>query len=358
MSAPVFAVVKDPAPPPRRYQLLTSSDLADRPRLRWRVKNVLPQTGLAALIGPSGSGKTFLALDLVAAVAHGKSWFGNRVHSAPVAYVALEGEAGIANRVTAYEIRTGHRLPDRFRVIVERFELLSIADVPALAETLKAAGIVDGITVIDTLNRAAGGADENSSADMGLLIAALTELQARVGGLVLIVHHSGKDATKGARGHSSLFAALDACIEVSRADDRREWKLSKAKDGEDGKTYPFRLSVVEIGADEDGDPITSCVVERDDTPRESVRRAAPPGGANQRLAYDAISTALKSAKHFGMASAPPGRPCLELGAAIDVAANALLCDQPKRRRERAQSAVTGLVSRGSLGHAEGWIWLV
>ncbi len=110
MSAPAFASVKDPAPPVRRYQLLTSSDLADRPRLRWRVKNVLPQTGFAALIGPSGSGKTFLALDLAAAVARGDPWFGNRVHEAPVAYVALEGEAGIANRIAAYEIRTRRTL--------------------------------------------------------------------------------------------------------------------------------------------------------------------------------------------------------------------------------------------------------
>ena len=356
MSAPAFAVVKDPAPPVRRYQLLTSSDLADRPRLRWRVKNVLPQTGLAALIGPSASGKTFLALDLVAAVAHGKSWFGNRVHAAPVAYVALEGEAGIANRVIAYEIRSRQRLPDHFRVIFERFELLSIADVPALAETLKEAGMADGVIVIDTLNRAAAGADENSSADMGQLIAAMTELQVRVGGLILIVHHTGKDATKGARGHSSLFAALDACIEVTRTDDRREWRIGKSKDGEDGKEHPFRLAVVEIDEDEDGDPITSCVIERDEPAGETVRRAALPGGGNQRLAYDAISAALKTAKNFGMGSAPPGRPCLDLEAATEIAAKSLLTD-PKRRRERAQTAITGLVSRGNLCHAEGWIWL-
>lgn len=356
MSSPAFAVVKDPAPPVRRYQLLTSSDLADRPRLRWRVKNVLPQTGLAALIGPSGSGKTFLALDLVAAVAHGKSWFGNRVHSSPVAYVALEGEAGIANRVTAYEIRNHQRLPDHFRVIFERFELLSIADVPALAETLIEAGMNDGVIVIDTLNRAAAGADENSSADMGQLIAALTELQVRVGGLILIVHHTGKDATKGARGHSSLFAALDACIEVARTDDRREWRIGKSKDGEDGKEHLFRLEVVEIDEDEDGDPVTSCVIARDEPAGETVRRAALPGGGNQRLAYDAIAAALKSAKNFGMASAPPGRPCLDLEVATDIAAKSLLTD-PKRRRERAQAALTGLVSRGNLVHAEGWIWL-
>lgn len=355
MTVPAFAAVKEPMPQ-RRYQLLTSSDLANWPRHGWHVKNVLPKAGIAALIGPSASGKTFLALDLVASVAHGQPWFGTRVNMAPVAYVALEGEAGIANRIAAYEAKSGRKLPDHFRVIVERFDLLSIADVPALAETLKDGGIVDGITVIDTLNRAAGGADENSSADMGKLIAAITELQIRVGGLVLIVHHTGKDPARGARGHSSLFAALDACIEVTRENDRREWKQAKAKDGEDGKNHPFRLEVVEIGTDEDGDPITSCVVKQDESAAETIRRAALPGGGNQRLAYDAITTALKGSKHFGRASAPPGRPCLDLETAIDVAARSLPTE-PKRRRERAQTAITGLVSRGCLCHVDGWIWL-
>ncbi|MBP7467371.1 MAG: AAA family ATPase [Thauera sp.] len=356
MSAPAFAVVKDPAPPVRRYQLLTSSDLADRPRLRWRVKNVLPQTGLAALIGPSGSGKTFLALDLVAAVAHGEPWFGNRVHEAPVAYVALEGEAGIANRIAAHEIRTRRKLPDHFRVIVERFELLSIADVPALAETLKAAGIVDGITVIDTLNRAAGGADENSSADMGLLIAALTELQSRVGGLILIVHHTGKDAARGARGHSSLFAALDACIEVTRTDARREWKQAKAKDGEDGKSHPFRLDVVEIGEDEDGDPITSCVVAPEERAADAVRRVKLPTGGNQKIIYDALRELLREARRFGMAGAPPTRPCIEIQEAIEKTRDRLAVESD-RKTERTRQAITGLVNSGALVLREGWLWL-
>lgn len=356
MSAPAFAVMPDTAPKMRRFQLLTADDLAKRPRLQWRVKGVLPQTGIAAIIGPSGSGKTFLALDLVAAISRGVSWFGCRVHRAPVAYLALEGEAGIANRVAAYQAHTGHRFTEAFRVVVERFELLSLGDVPALAETLKASCIVGGVVVIDTLNRAAAGADENSSVDMGLLIAAATELQVRVGGLVLIVHHSGKDASKGARGHSSLFAALDACIEVSRTEDRREWSLSKAKDGEDGKAHPFRLEVVEIGTDEDGDPITSCVIDQDAPTGDGIRRAALPGGGNMRLAYNAVAAALKAARNYGEASAPPGRPCIALEAAIE-AAGAALPVEPKRKRERAQLAITNLVARGNLEHQEGWVWL-
>lgn len=356
MNAPAFAVVPDARSSAKQYNLLTAADLASRPRLQWLVKGVLPRQGFAAIVGPSGSGKTFLALDLVAAIERGIPWFNHRVTSVPVSYLALEGEAGITNRVAAYQRHTGYRFSERFRVVTERFELLSVGDIPALADSLIRAGMKDGVVVIDTLNRAAAGADENSSSDMGALIAASSELQARVGGLVLIVHHSGKDVSKGARGHSSLFAALDACIEVSRDSNRREWRLAKSKDGEDGKTHPFRLEVVEIDIDQDGDSVSSCVVAVEEHTAESIRRVSLPSGGNQKTAYDAIAASLKDVRTFGQASAPPGRPCIELEAAITAAANVLPCE-PKRRRERAQQAITGLVGRGNLKHQDGWLWL-
>jgi len=88
-------------------------------------------------------------------------------------------------------------------------------------------------------------------------------LQSAVGGLVMLVHHTGKDATKGMRGHSSLIAALDAAIEVSRNGDQRSWQVAKSKDGEDGAAHPFKLEVMELGIDADGDPVTSCVIKAD-----------------------------------------------------------------------------------------------
>jgi hypothetical protein len=69
-----------------------------------------------------------------------------------------------------------------------------------------------------------------------------------------------------------------------------------------------------------------------------------------------IGGSIVAVSDIGQASAPPGRPCIELEAAVTAAAAALPCDQ-KRRRERAQQAVTGLVSRGNLKHQEGWLWL-
>ena len=89
------------ATPPKsepRYKLLGSADIATLPALEWRVRGVLPATGLAALYGPSGSGKSFLALDLACSIVEGARWFDCRVEAAPVVYICLEGEAGFKLR--------------------------------------------------------------------------------------------------------------------------------------------------------------------------------------------------------------------------------------------------------------------
>lgn len=278
--------------PEMRYQLLTAEDLASRPPLRWRVKGVLPESGLAAIYGPSGCGKTFLTLDLAGAVSDGCNWFGRRVTPSSVCYLALEGEHGISNRVRAFRVRNGAERLARVRFIAAPFSLLDVRDVPDLAASILAANAGEGIVIIDTLNRASPGADENSGQDMGVLIAAATELQRLVGGLVLLVHHSGKDQARGVRGHSSLIAALDAAIEVTRDGDRREWKIAKAKDGEDGHATTFRLEPVEIGRDEDGDPVTSCIVVADDQP---VTPRAPKLTGATRIAWHAFLATLDEA---------------------------------------------------------------
>ena len=256
---------------PHRFHLMTANDLAALPRPHWRVRGVLPETGLAAIFGPSGSGKGFLVLDLAQALAEGKDWFGYRVNQCPVVYCALEGEAGIPVRVSAYRAKNG-AISEQVRYMAQPFNLLFPADVAALADAIHAAGCDGGVLFIDTLNRAAPNTNENDSQDMGRVITAAAELQAAVGGLVVLVHHTGKDAARGLRGHSSLYAALDAVIEVTRDGENRAWGVHKSKDGQDGATKSFRLETVDVAIEDDGTPITSCVVAPSESVGESIRR--------------------------------------------------------------------------------------
>lgn len=347
-------LLRNPKTPSRRFRLLRSSDLHELPPLEWRIRGVLPTRGLASVYGPSGSGKSFLVLDAAAAIAEGVDWFGYRVKPAPVVYCPLEGEAGFRLRVAAWEEANGRTLPADLRLVIQPFKLTDPQDVADLAEAVLSAGN-GAVTIIDTLNRAAPEADENTSADMGRILEAAKALERLTGGLVLVVHHTGKDAAKGLRGHSSLNAALDAAIEVTRDGDRREWRVAKAKDGQDGAGHPFRLEVVDLGEDDDGEAVTSCVVVPDESP-QSLTRCRLPKGGNQKVVLDALGELLRASTKYGMAGAPAVRPCVAIESAVEAIAPRLTCE-PKRQRERVRQSLTGLVASGVVMLREGWLWL-
>ena len=347
------ALLESASEPPRpepRYKLLSADDLRALPALVWRVRGVLPAVGLAGLYGPSASGKSFLALDMAAAIAEGRRWFDCRVEAAPVVYAALEGEGGFKLRVAAWEAHAGRALPADLHMVLQPFKLTEPQDVQDLAAVVPAGAVV----FLDTLNRAAPTADENSSKDMGEILSAVKRLQSLINGLVVLVHHTGKDATKGLRGHSSLFAALDAAVEVSRDGERRVWKVAKSKDGQGGDAHPFKLQIETLGTDDHGDAVTSCVVVRDHAAQD-VRAVKLPQGGNQRLVFDALQPLFKDGL-TGMPGAPLLARCIELEAAITNASGHLTCET-FRRATRAREAITGLVARGVYGCNEGWIWL-
>jgi hypothetical protein len=246
------------------YKLLTTAELNDLPPLRWRIRDVLPETGLGMILGMSTAGKTFIALDLAAHVSLGKDWHGFKTYAAPVVYVGLEGEQGIQPRIKAWAQHYKVPLPDTLRFVLQPFNMLSSENIPELTAAVLGAGGRGGIIIVDTLNRATPGADENSSVDMGDTIAAAKRLQAAIDGMVILVHHKGKTDAAGARGHSSLYGALDACISVNNTGVQRSWstdytKGGKSKDGQ-AVTRSFDLESVSLGVDDDMLPIGSAVV--------------------------------------------------------------------------------------------------
>jgi len=321
------------------YMLRTVEDLATSPPQSYRVKQVFPETGIAAIFGPSGSGKSFLGFDMARAIGQGADWFGFRVKPGPVVCLVLEGEGGLRNRAAAYRTQHGGNCLANVRFIDSKFDLLT-SDIEALVEAIKAAGLYCPTIFVDTLNRAAPGADENSSVDMGRIIAACKRLQAETGGLVVLVHHAGKDVTRGMRGHSSLFAALDAVIQVSRDGERREWTLIKSKDGQDGEAHGFSLKVLNLGEDDDGDPVTSCVVESVGIQCDREQKPKPPTGGNQKIAWSWIS-----AEFNRRTEVPLDEAVKEIGSRLTVA--------NERKPERARESVTGLINRGLLSLMDG-----
>ncbi|SEP49941.1 AAA domain-containing protein [Rhodospirillales bacterium URHD0017] len=264
----------------KRHYLLLDDDGLRRefPPQRWLVKGIIPDAGIGTIFGQSGAFKSFLALDLLAHLANGRTWFQRKVKAVPTVYVPFEGQGGIPKRVAVWRAaRMGAATNMRF--LMSPINLRQQEDRDRLVETLTEQGWAGGVLCIDTLAQAGPGIDENTSKDMGEMIAIFQELQRRLGGVVLIVHHSGKDQSRGMRGWSGLRGAMDFAIECYRSDSddaklEGHFRLDKVKDGEDGTVFDFCMSSHVLGQDEDGDPISSLVVNPQQREREPVKDAA------------------------------------------------------------------------------------
>jgi hypothetical protein len=269
----VLAAESAPTVERPRFGKTTRSELLTRPGQQWFIEGVLPRAEVVMLFGASTAGKSFMAWDMALAVARGASWRGLDVEQGKVAYVALEGRDGLPYRWKAYEEHHGLQIDDSRFWVIERDapNLLKAADAIELARQIKAEGGAD-LIIVDTLAGSMPGGNENGGEDMGLVVHHCRGIRRATGATVMLIHHSGKDEAKGARGWSGLRAAVDAELEVVRSDQDRALIIGKQKDAADGGEFGFKLVVVEVGVNEKGKPITSCVVQHNDQARP-VQRA-------------------------------------------------------------------------------------
>lgn len=249
---------------PLRFQFEPVGQFASTQALPWIIKHVLPKAGLGVLYGESGAGKSFMALDMAMAIARGCEWRGRKVKQGAVAYIAAEGAGGFRKRVAAYGQHFEQDLGEiPMAVLGAAPNLMEVTDTKDVIRALRQVGQVVGrlaMVVVDTLAQTTPGANENAGEDMGKALGHCKRIHEATGAMVLLVHHSGKDKTKGARGWSGLRAACDAELEVIREGTARALRLTKSKDGVDDMAWGFTLETVTLGVDEDLDPITSCVV--------------------------------------------------------------------------------------------------
>jgi hypothetical protein len=264
------------------------------------------------------------------------AWYGHKINSRPVVYVALEGIGGVAKRFKAWEEHYKVKIPDTLKIVTEHLSLLNPEDCRNLATRLINMGMGTGLIVIDTLNQSAPEADENVSKDMGRIISNAQLLQKLTGSHVMLVHHSGKDPTKGLRGHSSLLAALDLAIQVNKSGDKRSWHVAKNKDDIDGKSYFFKLEQINLGSDEDGESINSCVAIPDLFSKIQADKPKPKG-PQQAIALMVITRLIQST------NTSEGNSGIKLISAIKEVGNSLQVED-KRRGERAKVAINGLIA--------------
>lgn len=229
------------------------------------VQGLFGNNQMSVTYGESNCGKTFFKTDLSFHVAMGQKWREKRVEGGGVIYAALEGSYGLMNRMEAFKLHTGVKdMP--FAMVSTQLDFMNPkGNITEFIDLINRAADDLGsvkLIVIDTLARALTGGDENSGKDMGMLVTHADKIRYATNAHVNFIHHSGKDLARGARGHSSLRAAVDTEIEISREKDAEYslMKVVKQREMELGEDMAFSLKRIVLGINQYNEEISSCVV--------------------------------------------------------------------------------------------------
>jgi hypothetical protein len=277
-----------------RFRLVPFREIKISTAPAYLVKDIIPRRGLVIAWGPPKCGKSFWTLDITMHVALGWNYRGRRVQQGPIVYLALEGGLRFNDRVEAWRQKhlAGHSGEVPFYLLGVPVDI--IADHPALISAIaeQLGGQVPVVVVIDTLNRGLAG-DENKGDDKAKFIRAADAIRAAFGSAVLIVHHCGIQGSRP-RGHTSLSGADDAQIAIERDSAGNVMAtVEHVKDGEAGAVIVSRLVPITIGMDDDGDPITSCVVV--EAPAAPAGKSAGKTTPNQKRFLDILREAILEA---------------------------------------------------------------
>lgn len=225
------------------------------------IDDVIDLGTMVVTYGDSNAGKTYAKLDQCFHIASGNDWNGHKVKQGLVVYVAAEGGKGFFKRIEAFKRKYDVKeLP--FSLVPCPIDLFSESgDTEKLIKLIRQEEAHFDqkcvMIVVDTLARAMAGGDENLAKDMGVFVTHIDRLRAATGATADIIHHTGKDKAKGARGSSALRAATDTELEIEpgRLSVAKQRDLAKVDD------FAFELESVEVGHRADGKPVTACVVK-------------------------------------------------------------------------------------------------
>lgn len=294
----------------RQFSLpLTFFDQCTSPKpKRWLIKGVLAEGENSSIFGPPGSLKSALLTDLGVHLASGRDWRGFKIKERRgVVFFAFERADQMRRRLAAYAKRDQVQNAP-IAIASDMLDMLNPGCVDVIAATVREAernfGLPVGLIVFDTLNKAlaAGGGDENSARDQNLLAANLRRVHAELGRVHVVgIGHSGKDPTRGERGSNARQGDVDLEIQIS-GDEIKTATVTKANDAPEGPLTAFRGEVVNLGEDEDGDPISAFILSAAACPSapkiaklsdkaalalEALRRAINDHGENGAVSVEA-----------------------------------------------------------------------
>lgn len=327
------------------------------------IEDLLDQGALSVVYGDSASGKSFGVMSLAHHVSTGMEWNGKRVRRGLVVYLAAEGGRRIKRRLAALKKRYQEECGES--AIAPLFALVrypvnlrsSDADLNELLALVRAAEEETAEKcvwlIVDTLSRAIAGGDENSSVDMGLIVCAADKFRDETGAHFTYIHHTGKDAARGARGHSLLRAATDTEIETTTT----AMTVTKQRDMEGGFTAGFKLVDSTLGFDTNGNQVKSATVEWSTVAKKAKPRAKLTAGAIN--VFSALNYAISEVGANPPASnhVPAGVKTVTLTQWRTYFDNRTNLDNPDSRKKAFERGSAELQSRDSVGIWQAYAWV-
>ena len=338
-----------------RLRVLGMDDIDTAPPRTYLLKGVISPNETSVWVGAPKCGKSFLLMHVAYMLSLGRSVFGRRVKPTKILYVAAEGEGGIAKRLAA--LRNKHGASPNFHFIAQPIDLLRESghkfDVIDAAEAVGAQ-----LIVVDTLNRALAGGDENSSQDMGTFITNVGHIKAATHAHIAVIHHGTKSSEgRAPRGHGSLEGADDALIEVvKQSDGTRLATLVHSKDDADGIAWGFKLNVVELGEDEDGDQITTLIVEEKQEAPDRVQKPAKlsPSETN---ALSALDKAMAQNPMVATVGSPPAERSVTTETLWrEMYYDTTVDEKQEAKRQSFKRGTAGLQAKGRIVCEKQYVW--
>jgi hypothetical protein len=190
--------------------------------------------------------------------------------------------------------------------------------------------------------------------------------------LVVVVHHVGKDPSRGGRGSNSLNGAADVTMIVEKTDAFSKVRIDEMKDGREGQEWTFRLVPYDLSATFEAgcappsatSENSTCVVEILSEPGKAqpraTKKAAPPSG----VAGDLLRIIRRAVDEAGTTSTD--------SAAVPNNARAVSRDdlkrfcvtmawqdeaEPNAFRAMLSKTMSQLRARGLIGFDKKWLWL-
>ena len=325
------------------------------------IKGLLDPGAFAMVYGPSGSGKSFFTADLAQHIALGIPWRGRKVTQGTVVYVASEAGSSILKRFVGWRdnrlSETTGKIP--LAVLTRGPNLIAGTDPIKFEEQLQAIAkeseLPVTLTIFDTLSRSMAGGDENKAEHMTKVIECADSIRDKFNCASLFVHHTGKDQEKGARGHSSLFAAADLVLKIMD----KTATVEKVRDGVAGEQFGFALEPVQIGTDSDGEAVMTCLLNATDG--VAIPKAKQPTGQNQKVVFPVVQalSAASDKRSPGTSTIPKGVMLIELEDVMSRAVDKFGGDDPKWRvRDKIKTALVGLQANGLIAMHSDKLWLL